>query len=72
MSEFASFGRMLMVFGIVLVIAGALLTFAGKVPRLPGDIVIKRDTFVFYFPLATSLLLSAILTIILTLLFARR
>lgn len=72
MSDLAPFGRTLMVFGIVLLIAGGLLTFAGKVPRLPGDIVIKRDTFVFYFPLATSLLLSAVLTIILTVLFARR
>lgn len=72
MSEFASLGRMLLVFGLVLVVAGAILSFAGKLPRLPGDILIKRDTFVLYFPLATSLVLSAILTIILSVLFARR
>jgi len=60
-----------MVFGVALLLVGALLTFAGKMPRLPGDILIRRDTVVVYIPLATSLLLSLVLTLIFSLL-ARR
>lgn len=62
---------MLMVFGVALLLVGALLTFAGKMPRLPGDILIRRDTVVVYIPLATSLLLSVVLTLVFSLL-ARR
>ena len=60
-----------MVFGVALLLVGALLTFAGKMPRLPGDILIRRDTVVVYIPLATSLLLSLVLTLVFSLL-ARR
>jgi len=55
--------------GIVLVIVGLALT--GKIPflgRLPGDIRIQRDGFVFYFPLTSMLIISALLSLILTLL----
>ena len=61
-------GRTLIVFGFVLVVAGVILSFAPKIPwlgRLPGDIVIRRESFSFYFPLATCLLVSAILTLVL-------
>ncbi|TMJ04162.1 MAG: DUF2905 domain-containing protein [Bacillati bacterium ANGP1] len=68
MNEFAPVGRMLMVFGVMI---GALLTVIGKVPRLPGDILIRRDTVVVYIPLATSLVLSVVLTLVFSLL-ARR
>lgn len=71
MSDLAPFGRILMVFGVALLLVGALLTFAGKMPRLPGDILIRRDTVVVYIPLATSLLLSLVLTLVFSLL-ARR
>ncbi len=64
-------GRILMMFGIAFVVVGALLTFAGRVPRLPGDILIRRDSVVVYIPLATSIVLSALLTLVLSLL-ARR
>jgi hypothetical protein len=60
-----------MVFGVVLLVVGALLTVVGKVPRLPGDILIRRDTVVIYIPLATSLLLSVLLTLVFSL-FTRR
>lgn len=60
-----------MVFGVALLLVGALLTFAVKMPRLPGDILIRRDTVVVSIPLATSLLLSVVLTLVFTLL-ARR
>ena len=64
-------GRMLMILGLVLLVVGALFTFVGRVPRLPGDILIRREHYTIYIPIATSILLSVILTILLSL-FARR
>ena len=64
MSEFA---RTLIFFGIVLIAAGILVSIFGKVPgigKLPGDIYIKKENFSFYFPLATSILLSIILSLV--------
>jgi membrane protein implicated in regulation of membrane protease activity len=61
-------GKLLLVFGILLVLAGLALTLVGRIPwlgRLPGDIHIERGSWTFYFPLATSLVLSAVLTLIL-------
>ena len=40
--------------------------------NLPGDIVVRKKNFTFYFPLGTSILLSIILTVLLNLLFRRR
>jgi Protein of unknown function (DUF2905) len=60
-------GKFLIVFGILIVVLGGLLLLSGKIPwigRLPGDIIIHRKNLTFYFPLATSILLSAILTLI--------
>lgn len=62
------FGKILMLIGIVLLVAGAALYFLKGVPfpgKLPGDILIKKENFTFYFPLATSLLLSLLLTLLL-------
>lgn len=67
--EFSSLGRMLVILGIILVLVG--LALMGKLPflgRLPGDIRIHRDGFVFYFPLTSMLILSLVLSLILTLL----
>ena len=64
----APIGKLLIVFGLVLVGAGLLLLLSDKIPwlgRLPGDITVKRDNFTFYFPLATCLLISIILSLIL-------
>lgn len=62
-------GRYLMIGGIVLFIIGGLVFLASKfgLPfgRLPGDIRIERENFSFYFPLASSILISVILTIVL-------
>lgn len=56
-------GRWLIVLGLILVILSLLWPFFGKIlGRLPGDIVIKRENFTFYFPLATSLIISLILS----------
>ena len=60
--------RILIITGVVIILIGIFLNFCGKVPligRLPGDILIKKDNFTFYFPLATSIIISIILTIIL-------
>ena len=64
-------GKLLMVVGIVCLVLGALFWLGGKVPgigKLPGDIIVKRGNFTFYFPLATCILLSIILSAILALL----
>jgi hypothetical protein len=61
-------GRFLMIIGVILVLVGLALWLSPKIPwlgRLPGDIVIKRENFTFYFPLATSILISIILSLIL-------
>ena len=63
-------GKLLLTIGILFVITGALLIALGKLGsslplgRLPGDILIKRDNFVFYFPLGTSLLISLLLSLL--------
>ena len=61
-------GKALIIFGLLIVLLGVVITLAGKLPwlgRLPGDIYIKRDRFTFYFPLATSILLSLLLSLLL-------
>ena len=62
-------GRLLVVLGIVLVMAGVVLTVLGKtnlpLGRLPGDIVYRGKNTTFYFPLATSVLVSVVLSIVL-------
>ena len=68
MEPFAQIGKFLIITGLVIIVLGAILMLAGKVPflgRLPGDIIIERKNFTFYFPLATSIILSVILTLIL-------
>ncbi len=65
---FAQIGKFLIITGLIIIVLGAILMLAGKVPfigRLPGDIIIERKNFTFYFPLATSIILSIILTLIL-------
>jgi len=68
-------GRLLILFGLVLVAAGLLVTLLDRLPirlgRLPGDIVLRGKNSAFYFPLATSLLVSLVLTLVLWL-FSRR
>jgi len=64
-------GKSLIVIGLIIAVIGLVITLAGRLPwlgRLPGDIYIKKDNFTFYFPLATSIILSAIISLILWLL----
>lgn len=65
----AGAGKMLILAGALLIALGLLLTLGGKlnlpIGRLPGDIVYRGKNTVFYFPLATSILISLALTLIL-------
>jgi len=58
--------RWLVIAGLLLVAAGLLWPLLTKLGlgRLPGDILIKRDGFTFYFPLTTSVLVSLVLTVL--------
>lgn len=59
--------RLLIIFGLVLVALGLLWPVIAKLGlgRLPGDVVIERENFRLYFPITTSLLVSAVLSLIL-------
>jgi len=59
--------RLLIIFGLVLVALGLLWPVIAKLGlgRLPGDIIIERDNFRLYFPLTTSILVSAVLSLVL-------
>ena len=70
----AVIGKALIGLGIALSVIGLVLVALDKlgIHRLPGDFVIRRGNFTGYFPLASCLLASAILTLILNLVFRRR
>lgn len=57
-------GRLLIVLGLVIVAVGVLITLGVPIGRLPGDITVRRGSFTFYFPLATSILASILLTLL--------
>ena len=70
MTGLENIGRVLIIAGIIIAVLGLLLVFGVRIPllgKLPGDILIKKDSFSFYFPVVTFLLLSLILTIIVNL-----
>ena len=64
---FGQIGKVFIIIGIISIALGLILIFMNKIPyigKLPGDIIIQRKNFTFYFPLMTSLLLSIILSLI--------
>ncbi len=61
-------GKLFLVVGLVIAGIGLLMMAGIPFGRLPGDIVIRRGSGTFYFPLATSILLSIILTLLLAVL----
>jgi hypothetical protein len=65
----AEMGRMLVILGIALVVIGAMVMLLGRaglpLGRLPGDMLYKGKNTTFYFPLASSILISVVLSIIL-------
>ena len=71
MFDTSAIGRLLVTMGIFLPVIGLFLLFGGRflpLGRLPGDIAIRKGNFAFYFPLASSILISLILTLLLRLL----
>jgi len=63
-------GKMLILLGIFIILIGVLLVIGEKIPwigRLPGDIIIRKKNFTFYFPIVTSILISILLTLLFTL-----
>lgn len=67
MHEAPNIGKWLMIVGGSLFLLGLVWWLAGRYfsfGKLPGDIIIKRDNFTFYFPLASSLLLSLLLSLV--------
>jgi hypothetical protein len=61
-------GKMLIVFGVIMAAVGVVLLLAPKIPwlgKLPGDITYRGERFTFYFPLATCILISILLSLIL-------
>jgi hypothetical protein len=57
-------GRQLIVLGLVIAAVGAVMALGVPLGRLPGDFTYRRDSFSFYFPLTTSILISIVLTLI--------
>jgi len=62
-------GKMLVILGLLVAVAGLVFILMGRthlpIGRLPGDIVYRGRHTTFYFPLATSILLSVVLTLVL-------
>ena len=60
-------GKILVIFGLFIAGIGVLLMVGNKIPwlgKLPGDILIKKGNFTFYFPIVTCILLSIILSLL--------
>jgi hypothetical protein len=61
-------GKILILVGGLTAVLGVILLYAGKIPlvgKLPGDIVVRREDFSLYFPMATSVIVSIVLTLLL-------
>jgi Protein of unknown function (DUF2905) len=68
MFGFGALGKLLILVGVLIIVIGLLLLVGEKIPwvgRLPGDLMIKKEKFTFYFPITTSILISIILTLLL-------
>jgi len=60
-------GKTIVLVGLAIAGLGLLIMLGVPLGRLPGDFYVKRGSFSFYFPLATSIILSIILTLVLAL-----
>jgi len=70
MSGFSALGKLLILVGIFVIAIGVLLLVGEKIPwvgRLPGDIIIRKKSFTFYFPITTSIIISILLTLLFSL-----
>ena len=71
MDVLSGIGKLLIVAGLLIAVAGVALVLLAQVPflgKLPGDILIRRDNVTVFFPLATMIIVSVVLTILLNLL----
>jgi membrane protein implicated in regulation of membrane protease activity len=71
----ADLGKLLIIVGGFVVLVGLFLVLGLRIPflgKLPGDISVDRGNVHFYFPIATGLLLSVVLTLLLNLFFRNR
>lgn len=60
-------GKLLILLGVFIILVGLFLLVGEKIPwvgRLPGDLIIKREKFSFYFPITTCIIISIILTLL--------
>jgi hypothetical protein len=57
-------GKSLVLIGLLIAAFGALIMLGVPIGRLPGDFAVRRGNFSFYFPLATSIVLSILLTLL--------
>ena len=70
MLDFTGFGKLIIFMGLGIVLIGIIILLIGKLPgegsgfswvgKLPGDFLVKRDNFTFYFPLTTSIIISIV------------
>jgi len=68
MFDLPNIGKSLIIIGLILAGIGLVLTISDKIPwlgKLPGDFHYRGENFSFYFPLATSLIISVVLTLVL-------
>ena len=73
MPDFSHIGKTIILIGLIVVLIGGVIVLLGKYPgasalrwigRLPGDIYVQREHFTFYFPLATSIIVSVVLSLL--------
>ena len=67
MNPMSALGKLLIITGLVIAGIGILVVLAPKVPRLgrlPGDVMVKKENFSFYFPVTTCIIISIILTLL--------
>jgi Protein of unknown function (DUF2905) len=68
--DLSSFGKLLVLFAVIIALVGVLLIALGNLPlfgKLPGDIVIRRGSSTFFFPIVTCIIVSVVLTILINL-----
>ena len=67
-------GRIIIILGVILIALGVLLPYVAKLDffgKLPGDIKVEKENFSFYFPIATCIVLSILLTLLAKLFFRK-
>lgn len=74
MEPFQSIGKIILIIGLLLVVVGGLMLGLGKffnLGKLPGDIYVQKGNFTFFFPVATMIVLSLLLTILMNIFFRK-